>query len=188
MKRLESYLGEFGSWLAWLFLWCGSGALIAILVGRIEFPALQRVSTKLWGIGVFYAFAVAYFFAGCYFFILIIRAHGRRGQLVREGPIGEIQVSLWAIAGLVRQTLRQEMPAGRFRIKLTRLFPQAIKIRVRAELPGHQSVVRVSEEIQRLLKERVEERTGVEVEKVEVLVGGIFLARRAESPEGGRAP
>jgi uncharacterized alkaline shock family protein YloU len=186
MKRLESYLGEFSCWLAWIFLWCGSGSLIALLVRVIEFDDLQRLSTRLWGIGVIYAFAAAFFLAGSYFLILILRAHGRRGRLVRKGPVGQIEVSLWAIEGLVRQTLKQEIEFGRFRVRLTRTSPQGIRIRVKAELSGQQSVVRVSEEIQRLLKERVEERTGVEVAEVEVLVGGISLARRAEGMEGGR--
>lgn len=184
MKRLESYLGEASCWLAWLFLWCGSGVLISLLVRAIGFDHLQRLSAKLWGIGLIYAFGVAFFIIGSYFLILILKSHSRRGRLVRAGPVGQIGISLWAIEGLVRETLKQEIASGRFRVRLIRASPQAIRIRVRAELAGQQSVVRVSEQIQRLLKERVEERTGVEVAEVEVLVGGIFLARRVEDTEG----
>lgn len=185
MRRLGSYLGEVGCWLAWFFLWCGSGTLIALLVRVLGFDRLQRLSTRLWGVGLIYAFAAAFFLSGSYFLVLILKSHGRRGRLVREGPVGRIGISLWAIEGLVRETLKGEIASGRFRVRLMRTSPQAIRIRVKAELAGQQSVVRVSEEIQRLLKGRVEERTGVEVAEVEVLVGGISVARRAEDIEGG---
>jgi uncharacterized alkaline shock family protein YloU len=102
--------------------------------------------------------------------------------LVKEGPGAQIQISPWAIKDLVREILKQEVGLGRFRVGLKRT-PQGIRIKVSAELASSQSVVQVGEEIQRLLKERVEERIGVEVAEVEVFTRAIEIARRAEHPE-----
>jgi hypothetical protein len=162
MRRVESYLTEIGYWLALIFLWAGSGTLFAILVGVMGFDELERLSAELWGTGVIYAFAAAFLLAGLYFLVLILRAHIQRGRLVKEGPAGQIQISPWAIKDLVSEILRREVGLERFRVGLTRTG-EGIKIRVSAELGSGQSVVRVGEEIQRLLKERVEERIGVEV-------------------------
>ncbi|MGQ9477973.1 MAG: alkaline shock response membrane anchor protein AmaP [Candidatus Bipolaricaulia bacterium] len=183
MKRLESYFAEICYWLALLFLWAGSGALISLLMRLLSFDQLKWLSDRLWGVGVVYAFAAAFFISGFYFFILAFKAHARRGRLVREGPVGRIQIALWAIRGLVRQTLKQEVKDGRFHVELAQTSPQRIRIKVNAELSGQQSVVRVSEMIQRLLKERVEERTGVEVERVEVFIKGLGLAPKEREEE-----
>lgn len=183
MRRLESYFAESCYWLALVFLWAGSGALISLLMRLLSFDQLKWLANRLWGLGVVYAFAAAFFISGFYFLILALRAHTRRGRLVREGPVGQIQVSLWAIRGLVRQTLKQEVKDGRFNVELAQTSPQRIRIKVNAELSGQQSVVRVSEGLQRLLKERVEERTGVEVERVEVFVKGIALIPKEREEE-----
>lgn len=182
MRRLESYLAEIGYWLALIFLWAGAGALFALLVGTLGFDELQRLSAELWGTGVIYAFAAAFLLAGLYFLILILRAHIQRGRLVKEGPAGQIQISPWAIKELISEILRRELGLERFRVGLAR-SDAGLKIKVSAELGSGQSVVQIGEEIQRLLKERVEERIGVEVAEVEVFTRAIEPARRAEHPE-----
>lgn len=184
MKRLESYLAEIGYWLALVFLWAGAGALFATLVGTLGFDDLQKLSERLWGTGVIYAFAAALLLAGLYFLVLILRAHIQRGRLVKEGPGGQIQISPWAIKDLVSEILRREVGLGRFRVGLAR-SGAGIRIKVSAELSSGQSVVRIGEEIQRLLKERVEERIGVEVAEVEVFTRAIEVARRTAHPEEG---
>jgi len=178
MRRLESYLAEIGCWLALVFLWAGAGVLFALLVGTLDFDALERMSAELWGTGVIYAFAAAFLLAGLYFLILILRAHIQRGRLVKEGPAGQIQISPWAIKDLIGEILRREVGLERFRVGLARTSG-GIKIRVSAQLGSGQSVVRIGEEVQRLLKERVEERIGVEVAEVEVFTRAIEVARRA---------
>jgi len=179
MRKLESYLAEIGYWLALIFLWAGSGTLFAILVGAAGFDDLQQLNARLWGTGVIYAFAAALLLVGFYFLILILRAHIQRGRLVREGPGGQIQISPWAIKDLVREILKQEIGLGRFRVGLARVA-EGLKIKVSAELGSGQSVVQIGEEIQRLVKERVEERIGVVVAEVEVFTRAIEIARRAE--------
>lgn len=181
MKRLESYLAEIGYWLALIFLWAGAGVLFALLVGTLGFDELQRLSAELWGTGIIYAFAAAFLLAGLYFLVLILRAHIQRGRLVKEGPAGQIQISPWAIKDLVGEILRREIGLGRFRVGLAR-SGEGIRIKVGAELGSGQSVVRTGEEIQRLLKERVEERIGVEVTEVEVFTRAIESAQRTERP------
>ncbi len=182
MRRLESYLAEVGYWLAWAFLWAGSAILFAILVGASGFDYLEQLNAKLWGTGVIYAFASVFLLVGLYFLVLILRTHIQRGRLVKEGPGGKIQISPGAIKDLVREILRQEVELPRFRVGLARA-PEGIRIRVSADLSGAQSVVRVGEEIQRLLKQRVEEHIGMEVADVEVFTRAIALGRRAQHPE-----
>ena len=173
-RPLESYLGEVGCWLALAFLWSGGGLLLAVLLGGLEFADLGRAMGSLWGVGLIYAFAAAHLLAGFYFLILIVLAHVRRGRIVREGVGGQIQVSPWAIRDLAREILRREVGLERFRVGLTRTLT-GIKLRVEAELGREQSVSRVGEEVQRLLKEEVEERTGVEVAEVEVFIKGLSI-------------
>lgn len=180
MRRLESYLVEIGYWLAWGFLWAEAATLFAILVGAIGFDDLQRLNTKLWGTGVIYAFASAFLLVGFYFLALILRTRVQRGRLVKEGPAGQIQISPWAIKDLAGEILQREAGLRRFRVGLMRV-PDGIRIKVSAGLSSDQSVVRVGEEIQRLLKERVEERIGVEVVEVEVFTRAI--ARRPRPRE-----
>jgi len=180
MRRLESYLAEIGYWLALVFLWAGAGTLFATLVGTMGFNDLERMSARLWGTGVIYAFAAAFLLTGLYFLVLILRAHIQRGRLVKEGPGGQIQISPWAIKDLVREILKQEVGLPRFRVRLARA-PEGLKIRVSADLGGTQSVVQVGEKIQRLLKERVEERIGVGVAEVEVFTRAIGVVRQAQA-------
>jgi uncharacterized alkaline shock family protein YloU len=182
MRRLESYLAEVGYWLAWAFLWAGSGILFAILVGTLGFADLEQLTAKLWGIGVIYAFASVFLLLGLSVLVLILRVHIQRGRLVKEGPGGEIQISPGAIKDLVQEILRREVELPRFRVGLARA-PEGIRIKVSADLGGTQSVVGVGEQIQRLLKERVEQHIGMEVAEVEVFTRAIALGRRAKHPE-----
>lgn len=183
MRRLGSYLVEIGYWVSLVFLWAGAGAIFAILVGLLKFAQLEGFIRKLWGAGLIYAFASIYLLIGLHYIGLILRARAQRGWFVREGPSGQIRISPWAIRDLIGQVLRQEVGLQQFRVSLEHA-QEGVKIRVSGGVTSGQEVAEVGERVQRLLKERVEERIGVPVVEVTFLTRSVISSTPTEGESG----
>jgi len=173
MRRLGSYLVEIGYWVSVVFLWAGAGAIFALLVGLLRFAQLEAFIRKLWGAGLIYAFASIYLLVGLHYVGLILRVRAQRGWFVREGPSGQIRISPWAIRDLIGQVLRQEVGLPQFRVSLEHA-PEGVKIKVSGGVASGQEVAEIGERVQRLLKERVEERIGVPVVEVTFLTRSVI--------------
>ncbi len=183
MRRWGNYLVEVGYWLALAFLWAGAGALFALLCGLLKAEALAGLTARLWGIGLLYAFAAVYLLIGLYFILLALRLRGQRGWFVREGPGGLIRISSGAIRDLVRQTL-QELGLPRFQVKLAHTAG-GVRVEVTAGLAPGQDVAATGERVQQLLRQRIEEQTGVPVAEVVFLTRSILARERGQGQEKG---
>lgn len=121
---------------------------------------------------------------GIYFLIAIYRVQAAAARFAQDGEGGRIEISPGALREFVSVILRQEIKIDRFRVKL-RHMEDGIGIQVETTLSGNQQVGEVSRKIQEILAERIQERTGVAVHNVSVLVRGIRTTEKPEQPEAG---
>jgi uncharacterized alkaline shock family protein YloU len=89
-----------------------------------------------------------------------------------EGDWGRVDLAPEAIKELIGGILRKDIGLDRFRVQL-RHHVKGVGITVRTMLSPEQRVTEVGERIQRELARHVEDRTGVVVGEVVVLVRGI---------------
>lgn len=120
--------------------------------------------------------------ASVYFLVAIYRVQAAAARFAQDGEQGRIEISPGALREFVSVILRQEIKIDRFRVKL-RHMEDGIGIQVETTLSGNQQVGKVSREIQEVLAKRIEERTGVAVHNVSVLVRGIRTAEEKEQAE-----
>lgn len=167
MKRFNEFLTELISWIVVLYLLGISLGLFALVIGLIWPEDLKTLAARAWWAPLIYALASASYLLAVYFIGLIWRAHRRRARIVRDGPGGPIRISPTALRNFIAEVLRRELGLSRFRLRLARTR-KGMNVFVSISLSAEQGVVEIGKRIQELLKRRVEERIGVEVNGVEV--------------------
>lgn len=93
-------------------------------------------------------------------------------SIVQRAELGEIRISLVAIENLVQKTVRE---VGGVRETRTRVNPGAegIKVKVHAVMNPENHLPSISKEIQEVIRRRVRETIGVEVEEVAVFIDNL---------------
>ncbi len=119
---------------------------------------------------------------GAYFLIALYRVQAAAARFAQNGTRGRIELSPVALREFISVILRREIGVDRFRVKL-RHMEDGIGIQVETTLSADQQVAAVSRGIQDTLASRVEERTGVVVHDVSVLVRSIRTPEAVDEPE-----
>ena len=153
-------------------------------VGILPISAIDAFFASAGGEAFLLAIGAILIVVGIYFLAAIYRVQAAAGRFTQDGDRGRIELSPGALREFVSVILRQEIGIDRFRVGL-RHMEDGIGIRVETSLSADQQIAAVSREIQEILAKRIEERTGVAVHNVSVLVRGI---RTPEPQEPTEAP
>lgn len=92
--------------------------------------------------------------------------------IVQENKLGQINISLQAIENLVRRMVGQVNGVREIRPQVKE-FPEGVSIYIKAIVTPDIKIPQVSEEIQKIVREKVFEITGVTVIDVKILIDNI---------------
>lgn len=95
-----------------------------------------------------------------------------KNTVVQENKYGQIKISLNAIENLVRRMVSQVKGIRDVKVKV-REFPEGVSIYIQAIVSPDIQIPIISEEIQKIVREKVYETTGVTVLDVRILVDNI---------------
>jgi len=115
------------------------------------------------------ALGVGLLLVGSHFVRLLVAARASAMRLRHRSERGSIELANVALRQFVSDVLRRELGLSRFRVRLER-GEGGLVVGVRIGLSSSDTVTDIGERIQRVIAERVSERVGVEVERVEILV------------------
>ncbi|UCF09731.1 MAG: hypothetical protein JSW65_06635 [Candidatus Bipolaricaulota bacterium] len=119
-----------------------------------------------------------------HFVKLLVTAQRAALDLSHDGLWGTIALSPKALKQFVRDILTHDVGIEEFRVSLRRAEDGLI-IGVRTGLSSDDTVTEIGERIQRVVAERVSQRAGVHVQRVEIVVGSMRGSRAAEHAGGG---
>lgn len=95
-----------------------------------------------------------------------------KARIMTMGTHGPIWISPVAIRDFLLRLLREEFGIRRATVSL-RAMGEGIAVEVRASLPSGGSIADLGERIQDRIRSRIEDRVGVDVQRVEVYTRGI---------------
>lgn len=187
MKRTADALIELLYLGALLASWLGVTALLVLaftgnrwedFTGLIynNFYQKENQSLQLWMLVLLDLFAGIFFLIGLYFLGQFIQSRRRWRRIHHEGPRGPIEISLFAIRSYIEKLLQQDFGLSHYRVALDKQG-DGLEVLVRAELPVGENVLDTAERIQKTIKESVEDRVGVKVQRVQIIAAGIVLGR-----------
>jgi uncharacterized alkaline shock family protein YloU len=137
-----------------------------------------------WVIAFLLIIGVMSLLIGIFFASKIMLLHRERKRITHESSRGHIQISLQAIRTFIERLLVNEFGLRKYRVMLhqTRL---GLEMRIRATIPVGRNVLQTSERMQKIIQERVEDRLGVKVKKIEIIASGVVGEGEAEEDEEG---
>lgn len=156
-------------------------ALVGILAAVITGTVLAGLSWPASMIGVLtgmsgfyettYALLVVYLLMG-----IRLAWHGlhpgKRHAVVQEGSLGKVRISLAAIESLVEKVAMDQRGIKEAKAYVEGV-PRGIGIRIRAAVAPDISIPQVSEALQKTVRDRVLEVTGIEVHNIKISVDSI---------------
>lgn len=115
-------------------------------------------------------------FVGLYFLRKLIVSYRIHRTFVHESDFGDIHISHYAVKELTSEILREDLALKSFRTKLTQ-STDGISIEVNAKVGSKADIGELGEKVQEVLREKIHERTGLEVGRVD------FYTRGVEGPK-----
>lgn len=135
------------------------------------FSAAQFLAT-LAGKAILYAFGGLLLAVSGHYAALFFRGRAQSARFSQDGEWGRIELSPYALREFVSGIMRDEIGIDRFQVRLNHV-EDGLSIEITTTLSPDDRVAEVGRTIQQTLSNRVAERTGVEVRRVEVLVNSI---------------
>ncbi len=187
MKQTVDYVVEILYAGAFLVCWAGTAGLLWIAFGVATAPT-ERVwefflafIKNTWGIVLLDVVALLFFLIGVYFLAQLLQARRRWQRIQHESPRGPVEISLFAIRSYIERILAYEFGLRRYRVALENTG-KGLYVFIRAELPIGRNVLDTAERIQQVVEEKVGDRVGVAVHRVEVVAAGIASEGMEERP------
>jgi len=115
-------------------------------------------------------------FIGLYFLRKLIVSYRIHRTFVHESDFGDIHISHYAVKELTSEILREDLALKSFRTKLTQ-STDGISIEVNAKVGSKADIGELGEKVQEVLREKIHERTGLDVGRVD------FYTRGVEGPK-----
>lgn len=113
---------------------------------------------------------------GLYFVRKLIVSYRINKTFVHESDFGNIHISHYAVKELTNEILKDDLNLNSFRTKLTQ-SGEGVSIEVNAKVEYRADIGELGERVQEVLREKIHERTGLTVGRVD------FYTRGVESPE-----
>ncbi|MFP4135954.1 MAG: alkaline shock response membrane anchor protein AmaP [Candidatus Acetothermia bacterium] len=119
-----------------------------------------------------YAIGALSGFVGLYFVRKFVVSYTRQRTFVHEGDLGNIHISRHAVKELTDEILRVDLDLKSFRTKLTQ-SGGGVSIEVNAKVGSEDDIGELGEKVQETLREKVHERTGLNVERIDFYTRGV---------------
>lgn len=159
--------------LVWLLIAAG---FIGYAFGFFPNYDIQAFLSGRAGTLLLYGIGALAGFTGLYFFRKLIVSYRIHRTFVHESDFGDIHISHYAVKELTSEILRQDLSLNSFRTKLTQ-STDGISIEVNAKVGSKADIGELGEKVQKVLREKIHERTGLDVGRVD------FYTRGVEGPK-----
>ena len=116
---------------------------------------------------------------GLYFLRKLIVSYRLHRTFVHESDFGDIHISHYAVKELTSEILREDFALKSFRTKLTQ-STDGISIEVNAKIGSKADIGELGEKVQKVLREKIHERTGLEVGRVDFYTRGVEGPKKEE--------
>lgn len=159
--------------LLWLLIAAG---FIGYAFGLYPSYDIQAFLSGKAGTLLLYGIGALAGFVGLYFFRKLIISYRIHRTFVHESELGNIHISHYAVKELTSEILKEDLSLKSFRTKLTQ-STDGISIEVNAKVGSKLDIGELGVEVQEILREKIHERTGLEVGRVD------FYTRGVEGPK-----
>jgi len=195
VRRVTEYFVELLCWIAFVYsmllVVVAVDSLYALLANDLTdtrqkfYAVLQDLIPKSWGwlhwmsdwfnqwmVLILFIMGAMSFLIGLFFLSKIIVLHRERKRIVHPASRGHIQISIAAVHSFIERLLISEFGLRKFRILIYQP-KDGLDVLIRATIPVGRNVLQTGERMQKLIQERVEERLGVKVKKIEIVAQGV---------------
>lgn len=117
--------------------------------------------------------------AGLYLLAIFVREQREVQSIVQETELGQVEISLRAVANLVQRVAR-EIPGVRDLAPIVKVSPQGLDVRVVAQVAPGLSIPALANEVQTLIRGYLHETVGYPVHRVMVEVRDIRPDNKAK--------
>lgn len=159
--------------LLWLLIAAG---FIGYAFGLYPSYDIQTFLSGKAGTLLLYGIGALAGFVGLYFFRKLIVSYRIHRTFVHESEFGNIHISHYAVKEMTSEILREDFALKSFRTKLTQ-STDGISIEINAKIGSKADIGELGEKVQEVLREKLHERTGLDVGRVD------FYTRGVESPK-----
>lgn len=126
-------------------------------------------------------------FVGLYFLRKLIISYRIHKTFVHESDFGNIHISHYAVKELTNEILKDDLDLTSFRTKLTQ-SGDGVSIEVNAKVESGADIGELGERVQKVLREKIHDRTGLSVGRVDFYTRGVeskgkIEEKPAEEPE-----
>lgn len=174
-----SRLRELSSWIAFLYLLGLFLTFLTFILDLAGLEELRRLAAQPWRPILLYILATLTFFISLHFLRSALRIRRLRRMIKQKGHEGPVLVSPQVLRRLIKDSLSERGPKG----AKVRFVPGRRGLRITVELSRVEpKLLRTAEEVQRLLRQRVEVEAGIKVERIEVRARSLLKREDA----GGR--
>lgn len=183
MRKLRAALQDVGFGLATAYLLV-LGALAFKLILTRPVPGVLSLNwmTTRGGIAALYLGASLAVLLGLYFFLRLWDNMTKRRRFCREGEVGPIEVSPFAIKDFIQALLSQEQALDDSHVVLNHAADGTLDVVLTIALKLDAAVVETAERLQNLLKTEIEGRLGVQVNRITVYAERIGSYSRSSEP------
>ncbi len=144
-----------------------AGFVIATMLGNVVFVSWLQSSDLLLDGGMVVLLTIL---LSVYLLILITRQEGRK-FIVHQAELGEVRLNVSCVKGLIREAVREISGIKEAEVVITDL--EELKVRLRVRIFPDYHIPELSEELQRTVRDYLNNTAGILVQQVEVVVHGI---------------
>ncbi|MBS3788916.1 alkaline shock response membrane anchor protein AmaP [Candidatus Bipolaricaulota bacterium] len=143
-----------------------------------SFLADRAGNLLLYGIGALAALT------GLYFFRKLVISYRLLLTFVHESELGDIHISHNAVKELTSEILKKNFNLSSFRTTLSQ-STDGVHIEVRAKVGSNSDIGELGEEVQEILRHKIQEKTGLTVGRVDFYTRGVKSSEEEDtsSPE-----
>ena len=163
-KFIFSFLGIF---------WFLSGvSFFTLKLHLIERYVIEDFLSGTWGAVALYCLGTSSILISGYFILSSVSLYREQRGFVRQDELGKVQISPYAVEEMAHEILRNHFDISSYRISLSQL-EEGILIVVKASVRPDTDISETSEEVQKLLRDKIMSQTGLTVERVDFYAQGV---------------
>ncbi len=150
-------------------------------IGFLSDENLNVYLQNMKGEFVFSVIGVAFLLVSIRFFLLVVKGRENGGEkesyIIKYNNVGEVKISSQTIEGLV-QSVADKFSGIRNVKNTVDISEGNLSVRLKGEVSSEINIPQMSEELQKKVKEHIEECTGVPVNEVKIEISNVTTASR----------
>lgn len=139
------------------------------LFPQAQLLQLLAMAYGRWYVGVISAIL---FLLGIWVLIPLVYRGGTRNTIIHENPLGQVRISLTAIDGMIHRLLEKKEGISKVNTSL-RAGEEGLQIKIRIDVAPDLRLPGETQALQEEVQHYIEDKSGVEVERVEILVDAV---------------